>query len=92
MGVPIEGVDRAVLARALYPVLAGGGFSQLERAAVIAASAQGYAFPTNLDTDLPVGGLSPETQAAMMTRMLDAGASADAFAEALAAQTARRQP
>ena len=30
---------------------------------VIAASAEGYAFPTNLDRDQPIGGIAPQTQA-----------------------------
>jgi ectoine hydroxylase-related dioxygenase (phytanoyl-CoA dioxygenase family) len=92
MGVPIETVDRGAMARLLYPALARGGFSGRERAAVIAASAEGYAFPTNLDTDPPAGGLAPETQAAMMARLLDEGASPAAFAAALDAHSARRQP
>jgi len=30
---------------------------------VIAASAEGYAFPTNLDANPPIGGIAPKTQA-----------------------------
>jgi hypothetical protein len=46
--------------RVLYPVLrhyTGNAEN------VIAASAEGYAFPTNLDVHQPVGGLAPKTQA-----------------------------
>ena len=36
---------------------------RLELDNVIAASAEGYAFPTNLDRDQPIDGLAPQTQA-----------------------------
>jgi ectoine hydroxylase-related dioxygenase (phytanoyl-CoA dioxygenase family) len=35
---------------------------------VVAASAEGYAFPTNLDRDQPIDGLAPETQADLVRR------------------------
>ncbi len=92
MGRAMEAVDRAAMARRLYPELARLGLDRAARAAVIAASAEGYSFPTNLDRDPPVGGLAPETQAALMARMLDAGETAGAFAAALDAHAARRQP
>ena len=92
MGRAMEAVDRDAMARALYPVLAAAGLDPAGRAAVIAASAEGYAFPTNLDSDPPVGGLAPETMAAMMARMLDDGAPAGAFGAALDAWAARRAP
>ena len=41
--------------------------------AAIAAAAEGYSFPTNLDTDPPAGGLAPETQAQLMHRALAEG-------------------
>src|SRR3954470_7900969 len=59
-GRAMETVDRTAMCRALYPVLRTYGGSV---ANVIAASAEGYAFPTNLDRDQPVGGLAPQTQA-----------------------------
>ena len=92
MGRAMEAVDRDAMARALYPVLAAAGLDPAGRAAVIAASAEGYAFPTNLDSDPPVGGLAPETMAAMMARMLDDGAPAGDFGAALDAWAARRAP
>lgn len=90
MGRAMESVDRVAMARALYPVLAEAGIAPAGRAAAIAASAEGYAFPTNLDRDPPLGGLAPETMAAMMARMLDAGESAAAFSVALDARAVRR--
>jgi hypothetical protein len=40
---------------------------------VIAATAEGYAFPTNLDRDQPVGGLAPPTQADLLRQALAEG-------------------
>ena len=34
----------------------------VEIKAAIAATGEGYSFPTNLDSDPPTGGLAPETQ------------------------------
>ena len=58
-GRAMETVDRVAMCRALFPVLlekkaAGASESDLDN--VIAASAEGYAFPTNLDRDQPIDG------------------------------------
>ncbi len=89
-GRAMENLDRVAMCKALYPVLRAGGLVGADRDAVIAAAAEGYAFPTNLDTDPPLGGLAPESQAALMQRALDAGMSAEEFGAALDAQAARR--
>jgi ectoine hydroxylase-related dioxygenase (phytanoyl-CoA dioxygenase family) len=72
-GRAMETVDRRAMVRALYPVLlaqkAAGADERTLRDAV-AASAEGYAFPTNLDRDQPIGGLAPETQAELVWRAL----------------------
>ncbi len=93
-GRAMETIDRVAMSKSLYPVIqalrADGRLDDLRTAAAIAASAEGYSFPTNLDTDPPVGGLAPETQAALFHRALRDDMSADAFNAALDAQTARR--
>lgn len=95
-GRAMEAVDRAAMCRALYPVLQGLRASERLNAAglaaAIGAAAEGYSFPTNLDSDPPVDGLAPETQAALMARALDEGWTAAAFDAALRAQDARRSP
>jgi len=95
-GRAMESVDRAGLCAALYPALralrAAGQLSDAELAAAIAAAAEGYSFPTNLDTDPPVDGLAPETQAALLHRALAEDMDPDALATELAAHTARRRP
>ena len=57
---------------------------------VIAASAEGYAFPTNLDRDPPIGGLAPQTQAGLMGQALAEGWEAAKFAAAVDEHAARR--
>jgi hypothetical protein len=58
---------------------------------VVAASAGGYAFPTNLDRDQPIGGLAPETQAELMLQAVAGGwDSAKVTAELHAQQDRRR--
>ncbi len=66
MGRAMESVDRDRMSRALYPVLLqwvsdGADDGAVRR--VVAASAEGYPFPTNLDRDPPIGGLAPPSQA-----------------------------
>jgi ectoine hydroxylase-related dioxygenase (phytanoyl-CoA dioxygenase family) len=73
-GRAMEDVDRRAMARAIYPSLlaqldAGADRAGLDR--VIAASAEGYAFPGDLDVDQPVDGLAPPSDAAITRRALD---------------------
>jgi len=75
----------------LVAALAAGMLSRAEAANVIASTAEGYAFPTNLDSDPPVGGLAPKTQARIMMDAIDAGMGAKEFAELIAAHAARRE-
>jgi ectoine hydroxylase-related dioxygenase (phytanoyl-CoA dioxygenase family) len=90
-GRAMESVDRAGMVKALYPtLLAASGLGNRERANVIAASAEGYAFPTNLDRDPPLGGLAPQTQAQLMAKALAERWTAPAFNDAVDAHAARR--
>ena len=67
-GRAMESVDRLRMSRALYPALRGMGVA--EQASAVAACAEGYAFPTNLDRDPPLGGLAPESQQDLLLRAL----------------------
>ena len=92
-GRAMESVDRVAMSLALYPVLArrkAAGADERELRNVVAASAEGYAFPTNLDRDQPVGGLAPQTQAELVWQALGEGWDAAAFAAGLRAHTDRR--
>ncbi|MCQ8241433.1 phytanoyl-CoA dioxygenase family protein [Rhizosaccharibacter radicis] len=95
-GRAMESIDRQRMSAALFPVLGRlGAEGTLDAAAidnVVAASAEGYSFPTNLDSDPPVGGLAPESQQELMRRALAEGWAADRFVDALAAQASRRLP
>ncbi|HEX4510236.1 MAG TPA: phytanoyl-CoA dioxygenase family protein [Burkholderiaceae bacterium] len=73
-GRAMEAVDRDRMTRVLYPALQSlGRAGELDRAAqdrVVAASAEGYAFPTNLDLDPPLGGLAPASPQDVVGRAL----------------------
>jgi ectoine hydroxylase-related dioxygenase (phytanoyl-CoA dioxygenase family) len=93
-GRTMETVDREAVANAVFPVLRrrraeGVGEEWLER--VIAASAEGYPFPTNLDSDPPVDGLAPPSQADVVRRALREGWTPRALRDALRAGTVRRE-
>lgn len=87
LGRAMETVDRTTMAKALYPVLgemvASGALSPIACEAVIAASAEGYPFPTNLDRDPPIGGLAPKSQQDHMRAALSAGTNASEFSTLL---------
>ena len=73
-GRATEAVDRTRMVNAVYPTLRSRVASGLDRASaanVVAACAEGYAFPTNLERDQPVDGLAPPSQADLMNRALD---------------------
>ena len=89
-GRAMESVDRARMSKTLYPVLRdmrkAGRIGEGEAANAVAACAEGYSFPTNLDSDPPIGGMAPETQAAMFQRALAEDWEPAAFAAAIDAQ------
>lgn len=74
-GRAMEAVDRDAMVRASYSALAAAkstmGAGDL--AAAVAATAEGYSFPTNLDTDPPIGGNAPQTQADILRQALEEG-------------------
>ena len=80
-GRSIETVDRTKMAVELYPELAQTTMDAHDRDLVIAASAEGYPFPTNLDLDPPVGGMAPLSQADRVRQALADGVSAADFTE-----------
>ncbi|MBO9467358.1 phytanoyl-CoA dioxygenase family protein [Tropicibacter sp. R15_0] len=71
-GRAMEAVDRSTMCRSLYPALLSlrGQMEDADIQAAIAACAEGYAFPTNLDTDPPIGGNAPQTQADILRQAL----------------------
>ncbi|WP_369274847.1 phytanoyl-CoA dioxygenase family protein [Streptomyces sp. R11] len=91
-GRAMETVDREAVANAVYPVLlARAGVDEAWTANVIAASAEGYPFPTNLDSDPPVDGLAPPSQADVVRRALREAWTPEALRDELRAGAERRQ-
>jgi ectoine hydroxylase-related dioxygenase (phytanoyl-CoA dioxygenase family) len=94
-GRAMETVDRTRMSRWLYPVLkqrvAAGAMSLDQAQRAVAACAEGYAFPTNLDRDPPLGGLAPESQQGLMNRALREGWTVERFEVALLEQVEKRK-
>jgi ectoine hydroxylase-related dioxygenase (phytanoyl-CoA dioxygenase family) len=82
-GRAMETVDREKMCRLVFPhavrASSEGTLTQAELSAAIAATAEGYSFPTNLDRDPPSNGLAPETQAAFFHRAIEEGLSEEQF-------------
>ena len=79
-GRAMETVDRRRVVEAIYPALLSrkaGGMPPARVRDVLATSAEGYAFPTNLDRDPPVNGMSPATQADLVRRALGEAVSVE---------------
>lgn len=73
-GKPMETVNREKMIFSLYPALLKrveqGELDEAGMQAVIAMSADGYAFPTNLDTDPPLHGMAPQTGQQLLEQAL----------------------
>ncbi|MFE7974868.1 phytanoyl-CoA dioxygenase family protein [Streptomyces shenzhenensis] len=93
-GRAMETVDRQAVVNAVFPVLLkrraeGVGEPWLDR--VIAASAEGYPFPTNLDNDPPLDGLAPPSQADVVRRAVREEWTPQALRDELRAAAGRRE-
>ena len=86
-GRAMESIDREKMCKLLYPhAVAAQSNSKLSMSdlnAAIAAAAEGYSFPTNLDRDTPKGGLAPETQQALFARAIAKDWSVQKFVKML---------
>ena len=73
-GRAMETIDRTKMCLLVFPFakkyLAEKTLTLSEIKAAIAATGEGYSFPTNLDNDPPKGGLAPETQQAFLMRAI----------------------
>ncbi|MFF9622357.1 phytanoyl-CoA dioxygenase family protein [Streptomyces griseosporeus] len=93
-GRAMETVDREAVVNAVYPVLLrrrAAGVEQRWLEQVIAASAEGYPFPTNLDNDPPVDGLAPPAQADLVRRALREERTPEDLRAELRAAAGRRE-
>jgi ectoine hydroxylase-related dioxygenase (phytanoyl-CoA dioxygenase family) len=92
MGRALEAVDRVRMIRAVYPSLLERSVTRSASwtSAVVAATAEWYPFPTNLDFDPPVGGLVPQSQADLLGEALAGTWDAARLDRELTAHSARR--
>ena len=92
-GRAMETVDRDRVTRAVYPALrlrhATGDTGAVANA--VAATAEGYPFPTNLDRDQPTGSLTPLTQSELLLQALAEDWAADRLDQELDAYAERRR-
>ncbi|MHA6628211.1 phytanoyl-CoA dioxygenase family protein [Pseudonocardia sichuanensis] len=86
-GRAMESVDRDRICRAVYPALRAHPAPEH----AVAAAAEGYPFPTNLDRDPPVDGLAPPSQADLVRQALAHGLEPAEFEAALTAHSDRRR-
>ena len=95
-GRAMETIDRAKMCVLTYPLAAkyfeDQTLSISEIKAAIAATAEGYSFPTNLDNDPPVGGLAPKTQQALFLRALESKMDKAEFENQLKLMESRKTP
>ncbi|BBZ32758.1 phytanoyl-CoA dioxygenase family protein [Mycolicibacterium confluentis] len=94
-GRAMEVLDRTAMVRAVYPTLramqaAGRPPHEIHNAVV--ATAEGYPFPTNLDSDQPIGILAPPSQVDTVLGALAADASPEELDIALRSHDERRTP
>ena len=92
-GRAMESLDRSGMTRKLYPILAKNNhnLSEKEIDAAITSCAEGYSFPTNLDTAPPLDGLAPETQANLFRRALNEKMSISDFEKELSLHDKNRR-
>ena len=93
-GRAMESVDRLKMSLRLYPALKGlladNAILPAEADNAVAASAEGYSFPTNLDRDPPIGGMAPKSQQDLMRQALKENWPAEVFVDEAEAQAWRK--
>ena len=77
-----------------YPTMvamqAGGALSPREIENLIAATAEGYPFPCNLDVDSPLSGMAPPSQQDILRQALKEGWESSRLNAAIDEHVARR--
>lgn len=94
-GRPMETVDRTAMTSAVYPALLRmkrDGRPERQLRNVVAATADAYPFPTNLDRDPPIGDLAPPSQADTVLAALADDMTPAELDAALRHQDNRRTP
>ena len=93
-GRSIEIVDRARMTKHIYPTMLAmvkdGRLSGRAVETLIAATAEGYPFPCNLDIDSPLSGMAPPSQQDILRQALAETWEPQQLNQAIDAHTARR--
>lgn len=94
-GRAMETVDRTRIACEIFPTVyslkSNKQLTDDQALNVVAASAEGYPFPTNLDTDPPVDGLAPESDQILMARALAENWTAEQFESVMQQRVLQRK-
>ena len=94
-GRAMESVDRTDMCLRVYAALGAhrlsGKLTPTQITDVIAATAEGYPFPTNLDSDQPVNGMVPLSQAELLSQGLAQDWTQTKLRSQLLAQNGRRK-
>jgi hypothetical protein len=93
-GKPMETVNRERMMLKLYPLMLKrveqGELDEEGMQSVIAMSADGYSFPTNLDTDPPLHGMAPQTGQQLVELALQERWAVERFVEAVEVMRVKR--
>ena len=93
-GRSIEIVDRARMTKHLYPTMLAmqqrGEISPRDMENLIAATAEGYPFPCNLDIDSPLSGMAPASQQDILRQALKEAWPYQKLLESIDTHVARR--
>ena len=93
LGKCLESIDHERMCNAVYPSLLkfkASGASAIEVDNAVGACANGYAFPTNLDRDQPLAGLTNDAQVDVVRRAVAEEWCSDALRSELRAYAERR--
>jgi ectoine hydroxylase-related dioxygenase (phytanoyl-CoA dioxygenase family) len=94
-GRSIEIVDRSRITLAVFEdlkqLLASGTITAREADNVVAATAEGYPFPANLDIDSPLSGMAPPSQQDILRQALAEGWTKTRLEQQIVEQNARKR-
>jgi ectoine hydroxylase-related dioxygenase (phytanoyl-CoA dioxygenase family) len=95
-GRTMETIDHDRMVEAVYPILVerveAGSITEREVRDTVAAVADGYAFPTNLDSDPPLEGNAPETGQQLLHRAVKEQWVPEELYARMSAYRRRREP
>lgn len=94
-GQPMETIERTDMCQRIFPALMTakkeGNLTTSEIENAVTCTADGYAFPSSLDNDPPIGGLAPQTQKALTLQALSEDWGVERYNNALIEQENRRR-